>query len=65
MSVQAQAEREKSARITYSESEFQVAQKFVDASRIYADGQIAYTLRQSNMLYESMKIQCNSIIMVP
>jgi regulator of protease activity HflC (stomatin/prohibitin superfamily) len=65
MSMQAQAEREKSARITYGESEIQVAQRFVDASKIYADSPMAYALRQSNMLYESMKIQGNTIIMVP
>jgi regulator of protease activity HflC (stomatin/prohibitin superfamily) len=65
MSMQAQAEREKSARITYGESEIQVAQRFVDASKIYADSPMAYALRQSNMLYESMKIQGNTIIMIP
>jgi regulator of protease activity HflC (stomatin/prohibitin superfamily) len=65
MSMQAQAEREKSARITYGESEIQVAQRFVDASKVYADSPMAYALRQSNMLYESMKIQGNTIIMVP
>src|SRR2546426_5334374 len=59
MSMQAQAEREKSARITYGESEIQVAQRFLDASKIYADNPMAYALRQSNMLYESMKIQGN------
>src|SRR5689334_21420387 len=64
MSMQAQAEREKSARITYGESEIQVAQRFLDASKIYADNLMAYALRQSNMLYESMKIQGNTIIMV-
>ena len=65
MSMKAQAEREKSARITYGESEIQVAQRFLDASKIYADNPMAYALRQSNMLYESMKIQGNTIIMVP
>jgi regulator of protease activity HflC (stomatin/prohibitin superfamily) len=65
MSMQVQAEREKSARITYGESEIQVAQRFLDASKIYADNPMAYALRQSNMLYESMKIQGNTIIMVP
>ena len=65
MSMQAQAEREKSARITYGESEIQVAQRFLDASKIYADNPMAYALRQSNMLYESMKIQGNTITMVP
>ena len=65
MSMQAQTEREKSARVTYGESEIQVAQKFLEASKVYADSPMAYALRQSNMLYESMKIQGNTIIMVP
>jgi hypothetical protein len=39
--------------------------RFLDASKIYADNPMAYALRQSNMLYESMKIQGNTIIMVP
>jgi regulator of protease activity HflC (stomatin/prohibitin superfamily) len=65
MSMQAQAEREKNARITYGESEVEVAQRFLSASRVYAGNPMAYALRQSNMLYESMKIQGNTIIMVP
>lgn len=65
MSMQAQAEREKSARVTYGESEVLVAQRFLEASKVYADNPMAYALRQSNMLYESMKIQGNTIIMVP
>ena len=65
MSMQAQAEREKNARITYGESEVEVAQRFLSASKVYADNPMAYALRQSNMLYESMKIQGNTIIMVP
>lgn len=65
MSMQAQAEREKQARITYGESEIKVAQKFLDASEIYADNPVAYALRQSNMLYETMKVQGNTIIMIP
>lgn len=65
MSMQAQAEREKQARITYGESEIKVAQKFLDASKIYADNPVAYALRQSNMLYETMKVQGNTIIMIP
>ena len=45
MSMQAQAEREKSARVTYGESELQVAQKFLEASKVYADSPMAYALR--------------------
>ncbi|MGN6347798.1 MAG: SPFH domain-containing protein, partial [Candidatus Nitrosocosmicus sp.] len=65
MSMQAQAEREKQARVTYGESEILVAQKFLDASKIYSDNPVAYALRQSNMLYETMKIHENTIIMIP
>ena len=65
MSMQAQAEREKQARVTYGESEVLVAQKFLDASKIYSNNPVAYSLRQSNMLYETMKIHENTIILVP
>ncbi len=65
MSMQAQAEREKNARVTYGESEILVAKKFEEASAVYSDNPIAYALRQSNMLYESIKVQGNTIVMVP
>jgi regulator of protease activity HflC (stomatin/prohibitin superfamily) len=65
MSMQAQAEREKNARITYGESEVLVAKKFQEASKVYADNPVAYALRQSNMLYESIKVQGNTIVMIP
>jgi regulator of protease activity HflC (stomatin/prohibitin superfamily) len=65
MSMQAQAEREKSARVTYGESEVLVAKKFEEASTVYSDNPVAYALRQSNMLYESIKIQGNTIVMIP
>ncbi|MDE1838890.1 MAG: slipin family protein [Thaumarchaeota archaeon] len=65
MSMQAQAEREKNARVTYGESEILVAKKFEEAARVYADNPVAYALRQSNMLYESIKVQGNTIVMIP
>jgi regulator of protease activity HflC (stomatin/prohibitin superfamily) len=65
MSMQAQAGREKNARITYGESEVVVAEKFQEASKVYADNPVAYALRQSNMLYESIKVQGNTIVMIP
>jgi regulator of protease activity HflC (stomatin/prohibitin superfamily) len=65
MSMQAQAEREKSARVTYGESEVLVAKKFEEASKVYGDNPVAYALRQSNMLYESIKVQGNTIVMIP
>ncbi|WP_101477469.1 SPFH domain-containing protein [Candidatus Nitrosotalea bavarica] len=65
MSMQAQAEREKSARVIYGESEVLVAQKFSEAAKVYEDNPVAYALRQSNMLYESIKVQGSTIVMVP
>jgi regulator of protease activity HflC (stomatin/prohibitin superfamily) len=65
MSKQAQAEREKNARIIYSESEVLVANKFDEASKVYTNNPTAYALRQSNMLFESIKVQGNTIVMVP
>ena len=35
------------------------------ASAVYSDNPIAYALRQSNMLYEPIKVQGNTIVMVP
>jgi regulator of protease activity HflC (stomatin/prohibitin superfamily) len=65
MSMQAQAEREKNARVTYGESEVLVAKQFEEAAKVYTDNPVAYALRQSNMLYESIKVQGNTIVMVP
>ncbi|NWG37759.1 hypothetical protein [Nitrososphaera sp.] len=63
--MQAQAEREKNARVTYGESEVLVAKQFEEASKVYTENPVAYALRQSNMLYESIKVQGNTIVMVP
>jgi regulator of protease activity HflC (stomatin/prohibitin superfamily) len=65
MSMQAQAEREKSARVTYGESEVLVAKQFQEASKVYADNPVAYALRQANMLYESIKVHGNTTVMIP
>jgi regulator of protease activity HflC (stomatin/prohibitin superfamily) len=65
MSMQAQAEREKNARVIYGESEVLVAKQFEKAAKVYADNPVAYALRQSNMLYESIKVQGNTIVMIP
>jgi regulator of protease activity HflC (stomatin/prohibitin superfamily) len=65
MSMEAQAEREKNARVKYGESEVQVAKKFEEASQVYSENPVAYALRQSNMLYESIKVQGSTIVMIP
>lgn len=64
MSMQAQAERERQARIILGDSELQVAHKFQEAARSYADDPTAFHLRAMNMLYEGLK-QNSTIVIVP
>ncbi|HEX4710760.1 slipin family protein [Phenylobacterium sp.] len=64
MSMQAQAERERQARIILGDSERQVAEKFKDAAHTYADDPAAFHLRAMNMLYEGLK-QNSTIVVVP
>ena len=62
MSRQAQAERERQARVILGSAEAEIAQKFVDAARTYADYPVALHLRGMNMLYESVKERGSTII---
>ncbi|MFX1322828.1 MAG: slipin family protein [Promethearchaeota archaeon] len=55
MSRQAQAERERQARIILAGSEEQIANKFINAAHIYESDEVALNLRAMNILYESMK----------
>jgi len=64
MSMQAQAERERQARVILGDSERQVAEKFGDAARTYTDNPTALHLRAMNMLYEGLK-QNSTIVIVP
>lgn len=64
MSMQAQAERERQARVILGDSERQVAEKFGEAAKTYADDPIALHLRAMNMLYEGLK-QNSTIVIVP
>jgi regulator of protease activity HflC (stomatin/prohibitin superfamily) len=64
MSMQAQAERERQARVILGDSERQVAEKFGDAAKTYADNPTALHLRAMNMLYEGLK-QNSTIVIVP
>ncbi|RYG70229.1 slipin family protein [bacterium] len=64
MSRQAQAERERQARIILGESETQVAAKFMEAAKLYEQSPTALHLRAMNMLYEGMKDK-GSMIIVP
>jgi regulator of protease activity HflC (stomatin/prohibitin superfamily) len=64
MSMQAQAERERQARVILGDSERQVAEKFGEAAKTYADDPVALHLRAMNMLYEGLK-QNATIVLVP
>jgi regulator of protease activity HflC (stomatin/prohibitin superfamily) len=64
MSMQAQAERERQARVILGDSEKQVAEKFGEAALTYANNPVALHLRAMNMLYEGLK-QNATIVIVP
>ena len=64
MSMQAQAERERQARVILGDSERQVAEKFKEAAASYADNPTALHLRAMNMLYEGLKEKA-TIVLVP
>ena len=64
MSRQAQAERERQARIILGEAETQIADKFAEAANVYRDNPDALHLRAMNMLYEAIK-EKGSMVIVP
>ena len=64
MSMQAQAERERQARVILGDSEKQVAEKFGEAAKTYIKDPVALHLRAMNMLYEGLK-QNSTIVIVP
>ena len=64
MSMQAQAERERQARVILGDSERQVAEKFGEAAKTYANDPVALHLRAMNMLYEGLKPN-STIVIVP
>ncbi|MCX6245925.1 MAG: slipin family protein [Bacteroidetes bacterium] len=64
MSMQAQAERERQARVILGDSERQVAEKFAEAAKTYTNDPTALHLRAMNMLYEGLK-QNSTIVIVP
>jgi len=63
MSRQAQAEREKQARVTLGSAEEEVAQKFVNAAKLYAAHPEALQLRAMNIIYETTKERGATILM--
>lgn len=64
MSMQAQAERERQARVILGDSERQVAEKFNEAAQTYIGNPVALHLRAMNMLYEGLK-ENSTIVLVP
>lgn len=64
MSRQAQAERERQARVILGESEEQIAHSFAQASQAYANNPTALHLRAMNMLFEGLK-EKGALVIVP
>jgi regulator of protease activity HflC (stomatin/prohibitin superfamily) len=64
MSRQAQAERERQARVILGESEKQIAHSFAEASKAYQDNPTALHLRAMNMLFEGLK-EKGALVIVP
>ena len=64
MSRQAQAERERQARIILGQAETEISDKFVQAAAAYAQNPVALHLRAMNMLYEAIK-EKGSMVIVP
>jgi regulator of protease activity HflC (stomatin/prohibitin superfamily) len=64
MSRQAQAERERQARIILGQAETEISNSFVQAAASYAENPVALHLRAMNMLYEAIK-ERGSMVIVP
>src|SRR5450755_104951 len=64
MSRQAQAEREREARVILGDAERQIAQSFMEAAKQYEGNNVALHLRAMNMLYEGLK-ERGAMIIVP
>jgi regulator of protease activity HflC (stomatin/prohibitin superfamily) len=64
MSRQAQAERERQARVILGESEKQIASSFAEASHAYQNNPTALHLRAMNMLFEGLK-EKGALVIVP
>jgi regulator of protease activity HflC (stomatin/prohibitin superfamily) len=64
MSREAQADRERHARVILAQAETQVAEKFSEAAEYYSSNPTALHLRAMNMLYEAMK-EKGAMVIVP
>jgi regulator of protease activity HflC (stomatin/prohibitin superfamily) len=64
MSREAQAERERRARVILGQAETEISDKFAKAALTYQDNPVALHLRAMNMLYEAIK-ERGSMVIVP
>ena len=64
MSQQAQADRERQARVILGDAEVQVSKQFAEAAQVYSDNPVALHLRGMNMLFEAMRDK-GSMVIVP
>jgi len=64
MSREAQAAREKQARIILGQAEMEIAQSFHEAAKVYQDNPTALHLRAMNMLYEGLK-EKGALMLIP
>lgn len=64
MSREAQAERERRARIILGTAETEIAHRFVSAAEVYQDNPVALQLRAMNILYEGLKDK-GSLVVTP
>jgi len=64
MSRQAQAQRERQARIILGQAEHEISNSFVQAAAAYAENPVALHLRAMNMLYEAVK-EKGAMVIVP
>jgi len=64
MSREAQAAREKAARIILGQAEMEIARSFQEAAKSYQDNPVALHLRAMNMLYEGLK-EKGALMLIP
>src|SRR5580693_3777768 len=62
MSQQAQADRERQARVILGDAEVQVSKQFAEAAQVYSDNPVALHLRGMNMLFEAMRDKGSMVI---
>jgi regulator of protease activity HflC (stomatin/prohibitin superfamily) len=64
ISREAQADRERHARIILGEAETQISANFAEAAKVYQENPVALHLRAMNMLYEAIK-EKGAMVIVP